>query len=78
MYLLDWMYSLLRLLLTVRYQFRRMSLALSVKVGSIYLAHPNLPIAALLLPQFPIIVAENYVLPANERVTDGARTRDLL
>src|SRR5215212_7601444 len=50
----------------------------TLRHGGLYLlAHPNLPIAALLLPQFPIIVAENYVLPANERVTDGARTRDL-
>jgi hypothetical protein len=50
----------------------------TLRQGGLYLlAHPNLPIAALLLPQFPIIVAENYVLPANERVTDGARTRDL-
>src|SRR5215212_868395 len=50
----------------------------TLRQGGLYLlAHPNLPIAALLLPQFPIIVAENYVLPANERVTDGVRTRDL-
>ena len=34
--------------------------------------------AALLLPQSSEDAAENCILPANERVTDGARTRDLL
>src|SRR5829696_8216160 len=33
--------------------------------------------AALLLPLPSLSTAEGYVFPANERVADGARTRDL-
>ena len=33
--------------------------------------------AALLLPQPLVDAAENYISPANDGVTDGARTRDL-
>src|SRR5215217_6155484 len=35
------------------------------------------PTAALLLPQAGQAMEVGYVSPANERVTDGARTRDL-
>jgi hypothetical protein len=34
--------------------------------------------AALLLSQPLVDAAENYISPANDGVTDGARTRDLL
>jgi hypothetical protein len=38
----------------------------------------RLSTAALLVPRIRSTIAEAHVLPANRRVTDGARTRDLL